>query len=210
MNQGDYVEAATARTAAEVEAFLADRLEESSRVTLRPLTFADAEEFAALTQASAHLHQPWMSLPATPEDYRSYLGRFDHVKAQGLLVCLRDTGAIAGTVFLNDIIRGRFQNASLAYAAFAPTAGKGYMSEGLRLVLGYAFERLLLHRLDAQIQPGNRASLKLVQRHGFRYEGYSPAMLFIDGAWEDHERWALTNDMFGPGPWPPHPSRPAR
>jgi ribosomal-protein-alanine N-acetyltransferase len=73
------------------------------------------------------------------------------------------------------------------------------MSEGLGLVVRYAFEQLRLHRLEAQIQPDNHASLKLVQRHGFRYEGCSPELLFIDGAWRDHERWAITTSMMDNG-----------
>jgi ribosomal-protein-alanine N-acetyltransferase len=77
-------------------------------------------------------------------------------------------------------------------------------------VLRYAFEQLRLHRLDAQIQPGNHASLRLARRLGFRNEGYSPGLLFIDGAWRDHERWAITSDMIGIVPTNPHPSLPER
>jgi ribosomal-protein-alanine N-acetyltransferase len=183
----------------------------SSRVALRPITIHDQDEFVDLVRVSADLHHPWMSLPTTPQDFRTYLGRFDDpLAAEGLLVCLRDTGAIAGCVFINSIIRGRFQSASLAYAAFAPTAGQGYMSEGLGLVVRYAFEQLRLHRLEAQIQPDNHASLKLVQRHGFRYEGYSPELLFIDGAWRDHERWAITTSMMDNVSSDPHPTLPSR
>ena len=180
-----------------------------SRVTLRPLTAADQDEFLALAAASTGLHHPWMSLPVTPQEFQAYLGRFDHVTAVGLLICLRGTGAIVGVIHLNSIIRGRFQNGSLSYAAFAPGEGRGYMSEGLGLVLRYAFGQLRLHRLDAQIQPGNHASISLVRRLGFRHEGYSPELLFIDGAWRGHERWAITSDMIGIVPGP-HPSLPAR
>lgn len=178
-----------------------------SRVILRPIADQDQDEFLELVRASADLHHPWMSLPATPEEFQAYLRRFDDpLSAEGLLVCVRDTGAIAGMVNINSIIRGRLQGASLGYAAFAPTAGQGYMSEGLGLVLRHAFEELRLHRLEAQIQPDNHASVKLVQRLGFRYEGYSPDLLFIDGAWRDHERWAITSSVVGD----PHPSLPAR
>ncbi|NED57511.1 GNAT family N-acetyltransferase, partial [Micromonospora aurantiaca] len=95
----------------------------------------------------------------------------------------------AGMVNINSIIRGRYQGASLGYAAFAPSAGQGYMTEGLAAALQHAFTELRLHRLEANIQPANRASLALVQRLGFRYEGLSPAYLYIDGSWQDHERW---------------------
>jgi len=195
----------------EIEQTLTGLGGDSSRVTLRRLTIDDQDEFIKLVHASVDLHQPWMSLPSTPQEFHTFLGRFDDpLSAEGLLVCVRDTGAIAGNVNINSIIRGRFQSGSLGYAAFAPSAGQGYMSEGLGLVLRYAFEHLRLHRLEAQIQPDNHASLKLVQRHGFRSEGCSPDLLFIDGAWRDHERWAITNNMTGIVPSAPHPSLPIR
>lgn len=182
----------------------------SSRVTLRRLTIDDQDEFIALVRASVDLHHPYMSLPSAPQEFRAFLGKFDDpLSAEGLLVCVRDTGAIAGNININSIIRGRLQSGSLGYAAFAPSAGQGYMSEGLRLVLRYAFEHLRLHRLEAQISPGNHASLKLVQRHGFRSEGCSPELLFINGAWRDHERWSITNSMAGIVPSAPHPSQPS-
>ncbi len=117
---------------------------------------------------------------------------------------------MAGIVTIDSIVRGRFQSASLSYAAFAPSAGRGYMSEGLALVVRYAFSELRLHRLEASIQPGNQASLRLIRRQGFRKEGYSPGMLFIDGAWRDHERWAITREMADIPPADPHPTLPAR
>ncbi|MET8991762.1 GNAT family protein [Nonomuraea wenchangensis] len=98
--------------------------------------------------------------------------------------------------------------ATLGCASFAPFAGRGYMSEGLGLVLRHAFDELRLHRLEAQIRPENLASVKLVRRHGFRYEGYSPDLLFINGVWQGHGRWALTNDMHGVVPDAPHPTLP--
>jgi ribosomal-protein-alanine N-acetyltransferase len=112
-------------------------------------------------------------------------------------------------VNINSIIRGRFQSASIGYAAFAPAVGQGYMTEGLGLVIRYAFEQLRLHRLEADIQPGNAPSIRLVERLGFRREGYAPEMLFIDGAWRDHERWAITTTMTGTVV-EPHHSLPAR
>jgi [ribosomal protein S5]-alanine N-acetyltransferase len=179
-------------------------------VALRSIAAGDQDEFLALARASARLHYPWYSMPATSEEFRAYLDRYAQPATEGFLICLRDGGAMAGMVTVDSIIRGRFQSASVSYAAFAPAAGRGYMSEGLALVIEYAFTELRLHRLEASIQPGNQASLRLARRLGFRQEGYSPAMLFIDGAWRDHERWAITREMTDLPPVPPHPTQPAR
>jgi ribosomal-protein-alanine N-acetyltransferase len=177
------------------------------RVILRPATSDDESEFIGLARASARLHNPWVSLPSTSDDFLAYIRRYQQPGEESLLVCLRSTSAIAGVVNINSIIRGRFQSGSLGYAAFAPAAGQGYMTEGLALVVRYAFEQLRLHRLEANIQPGNHASVRLVRRLGFRYEGCSPDLLFIDGAWRDHERWAITTAMAGIAV-EPHPSLP--
>ncbi len=146
-------------------------------------------------------------MPSSAEEFQAYLRRYQQPGEESLLICLRGTGAIAGLVNINSIIRGRFQCGSLSYAAFAPTAGHGYLTEGVGLAVRYAFEQLRLHRLEANIQPGNHPSRRLVQRLGFRREGYSPEMLFIDGAWRDHERWAITATMTGTEV-EPHPSLP--
>jgi ribosomal-protein-alanine N-acetyltransferase len=181
-----------------------------ARVSLRPLGPDDQDEFIAQARASAGLHHPWFTMPATPGDFQAYLAKCSRPTAEGFLVCLRDGGAMAGMITIDSIIRGRFQSASVSYAAFASVAGRGYMSEGLALVLRYAFCELRLHRLEANIQPANQASLRLVGRLGFRKEGYAPAMLFIDGAWRDHERWAVTREMTDFPPVDPHPTLPAR
>jgi [ribosomal protein S5]-alanine N-acetyltransferase len=181
--------------------------EHDDRVILRAATAADQNAFLQLVHASTRLHGPWMSLPDTPEQFQAYLARYRQPSEESLLVCLRSSGELAGLVNVNNIIRGRFQCGSISYAAFAPAAGQGYMTEGLRLLVQYAFGQLRLHRLEANIQPGNRGSIRLVQRLGFRREGYSPEMLFIDGAWRDHERWALTSTMAGIAA-DPHPTLP--
>ncbi|NYH87484.1 GNAT family N-acetyltransferase [Actinopolymorpha rutila] len=195
---------------AAIDAFQADRPDTSRRVTLRHLAAHDQDEVLDLVSASTELHHPWMSLPSTPDQFQAYLARYAKPDEESVLICVRGSGAIAGVVNLNSIIRGRFQSGSIAYAAFLPTAGQGYLTEGLTLVVRYAFEQLRLHRLEAQIQPGNHASLKLVRRVGFRQEGYSPELLYIDGAWRDHERWAITTSMIDIPPTPPHATLPER
>jgi ribosomal-protein-alanine N-acetyltransferase len=73
------------------------------------------------------------------------------------------------------------------------------MTDALRLLLEEAFERLRLHRVEANIQPGNAASISLVRRSGFRLEGLSPRYLKIGGRWRDHERWAILSEDWRAG-----------
>ncbi|MEU8763269.1 GNAT family N-acetyltransferase [Streptomyces sp. NPDC048659] len=174
------------------------------RVALHPLTLSDQAEFCALVRASKELYGPLMQLPGSEEEFTSWMRRFEDGSNLGFLIRVRETGEAAGTVNINSIIRGRYQGASLGYAAFAPSAGRGYMTEGIALVLEHAFTELRLHRLEANIQPTNARSLALVQRLGFRHEGMSPGYLYIGGAWRDHERWAV----HAPELWTPDPSLP--
>ncbi|MFG3496917.1 GNAT family N-acetyltransferase [Streptomyces sp. NPDC047928] len=163
---------------------------------IRPLRLADADEFTARAAESRELHRPWLFPPETTGAYTPWArALIEDPARESFLVCARDSGAVAGFVNINNIVRGAFQCGALGYGAFAHAAGRGLMSEGLRLVLRHAFGPLSLHRLEANIQPGNAASLALVRRAGFRLEGFSPAILHIDGAWRDHERWAITAEM---------------
>lgn len=66
------------------------------------------------------------------------------------------------------------------------------MSEALDLTLRHAFGALRLHRVEANVQPDNTASIALVRRAGLRLEGFSPRYLKVAGRWRDHERWAIT------------------
>ncbi|MEU3469218.1 GNAT family protein [Streptomyces sp. NPDC006687] len=170
-------------------------LSQGPRVGLRPLRAADGPEFTARVRESRALHEPWLFPPATIEEYEPYAARLAQgAPGAGFLVCDLADGAIAGFINVNNIVRGAFQCGALGYGAFAHAAGRGLLGEGLDLLLAYAFAGtgLALHRLEANIQPGNAASIALVRGRGFRREGLSPDFLHVAGAWRDHERWALT------------------
>lgn len=152
---------------------------------------ADAEEFCRAAQASAELHHPWLFVPTDRRSYLSFLTRVETPAASGHLVRLNSTTELVGFVNLNEIIGGSVRSASIGYGAFVPHQRRGYISEAVALALENAFGPLGLHRVEANIQPGNEASAALVRRLGFRLEGYSPRFLSIDGEWRDHYRWAM-------------------
>ena len=166
----------------------------SSRIHLRPPRPDDADAFLAAVTASRRLHGRWVSPPKDGAAYLTYLERMRQPGQAAFLVLRRDDDALVGVVNLSHIVMGALRSAYLGYYAFAPQAGQGLMTEGLGAVCRHAFRVLKLHRVEANIQPDNRASLALAKRCGFRKEGFSPRYLKINGRWRDHERWAQLAD----------------
>jgi ribosomal-protein-alanine N-acetyltransferase len=169
-------------------------------VGIRPFTHEDGAEFTARARESRDLHRPWLFPPDDDAAYAAYAGRLieDPDKA-GFLVCEKSDGSLAGFININNIVHGAFRSGALGYGAFAHAAGRGLMREGLGLVMGYAFGPMRLHRLEINVQPGNAASIALARACGFWLEGFSPKMLYIDGAWRDHQRWAVTAETVTSG-----------
>lgn len=166
----------------------------SRRVLLRYPQPGDARAFLAMATASQAFHRPWIYPPDTEEAFLAYAARADSRTFKGLLVCGREDGHIVGVYNISQIFYGAFCSAYLGYFANQAYAGRGLMAEGLGLVLRYAFCPLGLHRLEANIQPGNTDSIRLVRGVGFRREGFSPKYLKVGGVWRDHERWALIKE----------------
>jgi len=152
---------------------------------------ARRDEFLAAVARSRKLHRHWARPPSTVAEFKASLKRLQSTSHIGYWVCTED-GELAGVININEIVRGVFCSGYLGYYAFMPHNGRGYMKLGLRAVLREAFSGQRLHRLEANIQPDNETSRHLVQRCGFRLEGFSPRYLKLAGRWRDHERWAIT------------------
>ena len=165
-----------------------------SAVSIRPLKSSDREDFLQMVHESRELHRPWAYPPERADQFDELLGRCSRDDFACFLVIDEESGDIAGVFNISQIVRGSFQSAFLGYYGSARHAGKGLMRRGLQEVLDYAFGPLALHRIEANIQPGNAASIALARGAGFRLEGFSPRYLLIGGQWRDHERYALTVD----------------
>ena len=166
-----------------------------ARVEVRRVGPADREEFVRLALQSTAFHHPWIQAPLSGSDFARYVARFDGAYAIGFVLRDREAGELVGFVNLNEIVMGPYRRGLLGYGLFEPAAGRGYMVDGLAVVMRYAFDVLKLHRLEADIQPANYRSRLLVTRLGFRCEGLSPGFICIDDTWVDHERWAITAQM---------------
>ncbi len=167
-------------------------------IFLRFPTNDDGAEFISLNRASKRFHRGLVSPPTTAEQFAAFLQRSEREDSCCVFICLVNGGSIVGAMSLSQIFRGGFQNAYLGYYIGARHAGRGYLTEALKLFLRYAFEQLKLHRVEANIQPGNLASIALVKRAGFTHEGFSRRYLKVCGRWRDHERWAIIAEDWQP------------
>ncbi|MEZ5307670.1 MAG: GNAT family N-acetyltransferase [Pyrinomonadaceae bacterium] len=170
---------------------------EGERVFLRHPVLADVDEFVSKAMQSISFHRDLVSPPMDREAFAGFVEGSNTDSERRLLVIEKDGNQIAGVLSISQIFLKGFCSAYLGYYAFEGFQGRGLMSQGLEGALEYGFENVGLHRIEANIQPGNASSIELVKRHGFSKEGFSRKYLKIGGEWRDHERWALIVDDWG-------------
>ncbi len=173
------------------------------RCHLRPLRPDDYEAWREVRRRSRRWLETWEPLPEAGtsdpagdrEAFRARCAAWERQRhldtAYGFGIFFAD-GRFVGEVSLGTVHRGPFQTAYLGYWIDEQHAGQGLVPEAVALVLAYAFEELRLHRVEAAVVPRNRASLRVVEKLGLRFEGVAERFLQIRGVWEDHARYAIT------------------
>jgi [ribosomal protein S5]-alanine N-acetyltransferase len=167
-------------------------------VFLEPVSLARIKEFLALAKASREFHHQWVEMPGSVPAFKARMKKRAREGGCAYFICRNSDNALLGVVNVSQPVRGHLQSVYLGYWVFAPYANQGYMTKGLGLVLSEVFGKLRFHRVEANIQPTNEPSRKLAEKLGFRLEGFSPKYLKVNGRWTDHERWAMTKDMWKP------------
>jgi [ribosomal protein S5]-alanine N-acetyltransferase len=150
-----------------------------------------ASAFAEAAARSKSLHRSWVHPPTDVAGARALLLQRQGPQDFGYLIHELTSGRVAGFIEVTNIVRGSFQSAYLGFYMFKGFERRGYMTWALREIIRRSWRDLKLHRLEANIQPGNTASIGLVSKLGFVKEGYSPRYLKIGARWRDHERWAI-------------------
>ena len=163
-------------------------------VLVKPLKAEDENAFMQGLRLSRDLFKPWVQVPLSRKAFQHYVLEMNTTDDRAWAVIRKDTRELAGVIELRDIFYGDFKNAYLIYYAFAPHLRQGLMRQAVEQVVAIAFKRLKLHRLEANVQPDNLASIALLKSCGFHKEGFSPRFLKKNGQWRDHERWALLAD----------------
>ena len=146
----------------------------SARLRLRPYRDADVDALFALYSDPVVMRY-WSFPPWTARDQaRDYLARAASHAAEGLALpwAIADAGddALIGTATLHSL-RPDQGRAEIGYALAADRHGRGFASEALRLVLRHAFDTLGLRRVEADVDPRNVASCRLLEALGFTREG---------------------------------------
>jgi ribosomal-protein-alanine N-acetyltransferase len=167
-------------------------------IFLRAPQMSDYADWAALREASRDFLTPWE--PTWPPDdltrasYRRRIRRYAEDQrsdlAYPLFVFRKSDNVLVGGLTLANIRRGCAQAGNLGYWMGAAHSRQGFMTAAVKLVIPFAFETLRLHRVEAACIPGNVASIRLLEKTGFRREGFAREYLCIDGAWQDHLLYA--------------------
>lgn len=132
----------------------------SFRIHLQTPTPDCEADFIAAVNRSHSLHHPWVFAPSNHEEFANYIERIRGGRKIGFLLRRNFDQQLAGVVNISELVMGIFRSAYLGFHLFAGFEHKGYMTEGLVLVLDKAFGELGFHRLEANIQPGNRAAVR--------------------------------------------------
>jgi ribosomal-protein-alanine N-acetyltransferase len=118
----------------------------------------------------------------------------------GFGIFLTETNALIGRINLSNVSRGAWQSCTLGYFLDQAHNGRGYTTQAVRLVCRYAFEDAGLHRLQAAVMPRNEASIRVLEKAGFHYDGHAEYYLNINGSWEHHNLYSLTKEYWSAAP----------
>ncbi|NTE85841.1 GNAT family N-acetyltransferase [Agrobacterium rubi] len=166
-----------------------------TEVSIHPVKHSDAQDIIEANMRSRDYHAPWAQPFTDMSGFDAWFGQLLTGPNAAFVARDGESRGIVGVFNLTEIVWGVFRSTYLGYYGMVDFARRGLMSEALRQVTHHAFDELGLHRIEANIQPENRASINLVRRIGFTKEGYSPSYLQIGGVWCDHERWALISSQ---------------
>lgn len=189
---------------------------ECGDLVLRPIRYRDKKEWTEVRSRNTQWLAPWEASNPDPSgglpDYRSMVRSLKWQAAQATAlpfviterIPARGNPAIVGQLTVSSIVWGSAMMATLGYWVDQERAGRGIAPTAVAMVTDHCFWTLGLHRMEINIRPENTPSLRVVEKLGFRDEGYRPRYLHINGEWADHRSFALTSEEVPEGllkPW---------
>jgi ribosomal-protein-alanine N-acetyltransferase len=175
------------------------------RVLLRPISQRDRAVWTRVRSENREWLAAWEATP--PRDVGppvSFAAMVRHLRRQArsgqlLPFVVTYDGELAGQLTVGGITYGSLCSAHVGYWVDSRVAGRGVMPTSVALAVDHCFQVLRLHRIEVNIRPENTASLRVVEKLGFREEGLRRSFLHIAGAWRDHRSFALTAEQVPDG-----------
>jgi ribosomal-protein-alanine N-acetyltransferase len=166
-------------------------------VKLRIAKMRDAKSLEKLILGNREWLRPWEATnPGAPNsfDVRSQLrGLIRQLDDQsGMPFVIEVQGVVQGQLNVANILYGSVSSAVIGYWVSPEVAGRGVAPTSVALVTDYLMNQVGLHRVEIDVRPENTASLRVIEKLGFRYEGIKQRYIHINGDWRDHYIFALT------------------
>jgi len=177
---------------------------DTDRIYIRRLELNDLNSLLDLRIRNKEFFKPFEpSTPAshyTVEGQRSILEKVQHNwrngSGYGFGIFLKNNNNLIGRVNLSNVVRGAWESCTLGYFLDEQYNGQGFATEAVRLALQFAFGPGGLHRVQAGAMPRNKASIRVLEKAGFRYDGFSEYYLQINGVWEHHNLYSITQEYW--------------
>lgn len=173
---------------------------ESKRFRLRPLGARDFKVWRAAHEAALPKQNEFDEDQKNPDEltakaYAKLLKKHREYWRAGQIyhfgVFEKKTGRLMGFILFALVARFNVQSARITYGLLNNFWKRSYGKEVVEAAALFAFRKMKLHRLEAEIQPHNRASVALARSVGFQYEGMRRGAVYFGGRWHDHAIYAL-------------------
>lgn len=173
---------------------------QSKRFEMRLYRRSDFPRWKGAYQAMFEKQNEFDQDPKSPADltraeFAKMLAQHEKYRKQGLIfqfgIFEKKTGRMMGFVLLALVLRFNVQSARISYAIFNNYWKHGYGKEAVQAAIDFAFRKLKLHRLEAEVLPHNHASIGLVRGLGFQFEGVRRGAVYFNRRWHDHAVYAL-------------------
>jgi ribosomal-protein-alanine N-acetyltransferase len=171
---------------------------------LRPLRRRDGRDWNAVRTSNQAWLAPWEA--THPEDagrpmtFGAMIRGFDREARAGrmLPLAIELDGRFVGQATVSGIVWGSLRSGQIGYWVDRAVAGRGVTPNAVAMIVDHCFFGLGMHRIEVNIRPENVPSRRVVEKLGFRQEGFHPRYLHIDGGWRDHVGYALTVEDVAP------------
>jgi ribosomal-protein-alanine N-acetyltransferase len=166
-------------------------------VSLRIVRPRDAKSLERLVLGNREWLRPWEATnPYGPTSFdfkaqiRSLLRQMENNEGLPFLIFYKDE--MVGQLNVANILHGSVSSCVIGYWVIPEVAGLGITPTAVALVMDYVYNFVGLHRVEIDIRPENKASIRVVEKLGLRFEGVKKNYIHINSDWRDHNIYALT------------------